>query len=67
MIAILAVSIVSSFIMFIALKIVGNKPSGRLTKNGNSTDDESGSYQDGAARRELEQRGFSLGWWRKRS
>ncbi|KAI1363056.1 vitamin H transporter 1/biotin symporter vht1 [Xylaria arbuscula] len=67
MIAILAVSFVSSFVMFIALKIVGNKPCGRLSKSDNSTDDESISFQDGAARRELEQRGFGRAWWSQRS
>ncbi|KAH8167391.1 hypothetical protein CIB48_g845 [Xylaria polymorpha] len=66
MIAILALSITSSFVMFIALTIVGNRPSKKLGSSGSSTNDESGSFQDGAARRELEQRGFSR-LWSKRS
>ncbi|KAI1355185.1 vitamin H transporter 1/biotin symporter vht1 [Xylaria sp. FL0043] len=67
MIAILAVSIVSSFVMLIALKIVGNKPTNKLSNSGNSTDDGSETFQDGAARREIEQRGFGHTWWSKRS
>lgn len=63
MIAILAVSIVSSFVMFIALAIVGNKPSKQLHSSGSSIS----SFVDGAARREQQQRGFGRMWWSKRS
>ncbi|KAI0407661.1 vitamin H transporter 1/biotin symporter vht1 [Xylaria palmicola] len=58
MIAILGVSIVSSFAMFVALKIAGNSPTNKLNSGGDPTNDMSNSFQDGAARRELEQRGF---------
>ncbi|KAI8633766.1 vitamin H transporter 1/biotin symporter vht1 [Xylariaceae sp. FL1651] len=67
MIAILAVSILSSFVMFIALKIVGNKPSDKFGSSASSTYEGSDRFQDGAARRELEQRGFGRMWWSKRS
>src|SRR4051812_7037901 len=52
MIGILAVSIVSSFVMFIALKIVGDQPSNKPNSSSNSSMDEPDRFQDGAARRE---------------
>ncbi|KAI0395424.1 vitamin H transporter 1/biotin symporter vht1 [Xylariaceae sp. FL0594] len=64
MIAILAVSIVSSFVMFVALRVFGNPPANK-TGDGASSADE--SFQDGAARRELEQRGFGRMWWSKKT
>ncbi|OTB15057.1 hypothetical protein K445DRAFT_61629 [Daldinia sp. EC12] len=67
MIGILCASILSSFIMFIALKLVGNKPSHKIGSSGSSTIDGSDGFQDGAARRELQQRGFGRMWWRKRA
>lgn len=68
MIGILVISILSSFVMWIALRIVGNKPSGKIA-NHSHTDggSDSDEFQDGAARREQEQRGFSGMWWNKRS
>ncbi|KAI2627473.1 MFS general substrate transporter [Hypomontagnella submonticulosa] len=66
MIGILCISILSSAIMFIALKIVGNKPSHKIASSGSSTIDGSDGFQDGAARRELQQRGFGRMWWSKR-
>lgn len=59
MIGILCVSIVSSFVMYIALKVVGNKPSAKIG-SGSSSDAE--EFQDGAARRERQQRGFGRLW-----
>lgn len=67
MIAILAVSIVSSFGMFIALKIVGDKPRNKPNINGNSINDESDPPQDGAALREAQHRGFGRMWWSRKS
>lgn len=53
MIGILCLSIVSSFAMMILLKVLGNPPSTKLY------DADSGSeFEDGAARREAQQRGF---------
>ena len=53
MIGILVVSIVSSMVMFTLLKTVGNTPSTKLYDN-----DSTSEFEDGAARRETEQRGF---------
>ncbi|KAI1773492.1 MFS general substrate transporter [Hypoxylon cercidicola] len=66
MIGILCVSILSSFVMFVALKITGNKSSHKVNSGGGSTIDDSDGFQDGAARRELQQRGFGRMWWSKR-
>jgi len=66
MIGILVISILSSFVMWIALRIVGNKPSSKIV-NGHTSGSDSDEFQDGAARREREQRGFSGMWWNKRS
>ena len=59
MIAILCVSILSSFVMFVALKMAGNKPRNKMTS------DDSSAFQDGAARREAQQRGFGRMPWSK--
>lgn len=67
MIGILCISIVSSFVMFFALKITGNRPSHKIASTGSSANDSTEEYQDGAARRELQQRGFGRMWWSKRS
>lgn len=64
MIGILAISIASSIIMTVLLKIFGNNPSQKITGGSGSDTDE---FQDGAARREVEQRGFGRMWWSKRS
>ncbi|KAI0164447.1 MFS general substrate transporter [Hypoxylon sp. FL1284] len=66
MIGILCISILSSFVMFVALKITGNRPSHKVNSSGGSTMDGSDSFQDGAARRELQQRGFGRMWWSRR-
>lgn len=67
MIGILCVSILSSIVMFVALKVVGNKPSHKISSSAASTTDGSDGFQDGAARRELQQRGFGRMWWSKRT
>ncbi|KAI1371968.1 MFS general substrate transporter [Hypoxylon crocopeplum] len=67
MIGILCVSILSSIVMFAALKIIGNKPSHKIGSSGSSTIDGSDGFQDGAARRELQQRGFGRMWWSRRT
>ncbi|KAI1177135.1 vitamin H transporter 1/biotin symporter vht1 [Nemania sp. FL0916] len=66
MIAILAVSIVSSFIMFVALKLTRDRPRNKLRSQGSSTTDGANGFEDGAARREIEQRGFGRMWWSKK-
>jgi hypothetical protein len=65
MIGILCMSIVSSFVMMVLLQIFGNEPSQKIS-SGSSTVD-SDEIQDGAARREVHQRGFGRMWWNKRS
>jgi len=62
MIGILCLSILSSVVMTILLKLVGNKPSNKITSSGSSASEE---FQDGAARRENQQRGFGKMWWSK--
>ncbi|KAI4859391.1 MFS general substrate transporter [Hypoxylon rubiginosum] len=66
MIGILCISILSSFVMFVALKITGSKPSHKISSSGGSTTDGLDGFQDGAARRELQQRGFGRMWWSKK-
>ena len=61
MIGILCLSILSSVIMTVGLKLAGNKPSNKIAGS-SDTDDE---FQDGAARREVHQRGFGKMWWSK--
>lgn len=66
MIGILCVSILSSFVMWILLRIFGNKPSSKIIDSNRSSVDGGGELQDGAARREHQQRGFgNLPWSRK--
>lgn len=65
MIGILVLSILSSIVMTVLLKVVGNKPSKKVLSGESSGDDDSNHFQDGAARREQQQRGFSRMWWRK--
>lgn len=64
MIAILCVSIASSFAMAALLASFGNRPSQKILSSGSSAvDDSIDEAQDGAARRELYQRGFARMWW----
>ena len=58
MIGILCVSILSSVVMTILLKVVGNNPSGKVL------DDAIPDADSGASRRELQQRGFARRWWK---
>ncbi|KAF3761168.1 MFS general substrate transporter [Cryphonectria parasitica EP155] len=67
MIGILCVSIVSSFAMWLLLRAFGNKPSHKISSSGSSTTDSVDDFQDGAARRELQQRGFGRVRWGRRS
>ena len=53
MIGILAISIVSAFVMMVLLRILGNPPSTKLYEGESGSD-----LEDGAARREAQQRGF---------
>jgi MFS family permease len=60
MIGILGVSILSSIVMTVLLKVFGNERSQKLTGTGSDSEEE---FQDGAARREAHQRGFGRMWW----
>ncbi|OLN86467.1 Vitamin H transporter 1 [Colletotrichum chlorophyti] len=53
MIGILCVSIISSFAMFVLLRIFGNEPANKITNF-----EASSEVEDGAARREAQERGF---------
>ena len=57
MIGILCASIASSIVMIVLLRVFGNEPSQKLVSGRSSVTDVD-SFQDGAARREQEQRGF---------
>lgn len=65
MVGILCVSIVSSVVMTLLLKFVGNSPAKQIS-SGSSTSEGEGVIVDGAARRELQERGFGRLWWRRR-
>jgi MFS family permease len=66
MIGILCLSILSSIIMTILPKIFGNNPNDKILSNGSSAS-EVDRFQDGAAKRELQQRGFSRMRWSNRN
>jgi MFS family permease len=65
MIGILCLSILSSIVMTVLLKFVDNKASSKTLSSGSSANEGSDELQDGAARRELEQRGLGRMWWSK--
>ncbi|KAL3422509.1 major facilitator superfamily transporter [Phlyctema vagabunda] len=67
MIGILCLSILSSFVLLVLLRIFGNEPSGKLLSSNSSAGEGATEYQDGAAKRERAQRGFSNMWWNKKS
>lgn len=67
MIGILCISIVSSIAMTVLIRVFGNKPSQKIASSGSSAVDSVDDYQDGAARRELQQRGFGRMWWNRRN
>ncbi|RYP12604.1 hypothetical protein DL765_007235 [Monosporascus sp. GIB2] len=67
MIAILCMSILSSALMFVLLKLFGNEPSRKIIDSGSSSLVDPYDFQDGAARREVHQRGFGRMWWNKSS
>lgn len=62
MIGILCLSILSSIVMTVLLKIFGNGAAKKVHSSGSSATDD---FQDGAARREQHQRGFKGMWWGK--
>lgn len=66
MMGILCLSIASSLAMVVLLGTFGNKPSQKLASSGSSALHPADEYQDGAARREREQRGFGGMWWSRK-
>lgn len=68
MIGILCVSILSSIVMTILLRIFGNQPSQKITGGGSDlVVGSADGFQDGAARRELQQRGLGKMPWGRRN
>ncbi|KAB5572596.1 major facilitator superfamily domain-containing protein [Coniochaeta sp. 2T2.1] len=66
MIGILCASIASSIVMVVLLRVFGNEPSQKLVSGSSSVTDVD-SFQDGAARREQEQRGFRGTWFDRKN
>jgi MFS family permease len=62
MVGILCGSVLSAAIMTILLKLVGNRPSKQMS-SGSSTSEGEGVIVDGAARREVHERGLRKLWW----
>lgn len=67
MVGILCLSILSSIVMTLLLRYVGNGPNAKQASSGSSTSEGYGIIVDGAARRELQERGFGRLWWSRRS
>lgn len=65
MVGILCLSILSSFGMKMLLKTFGNEPKIKAEDDGSSSS-ENYRFEDGAARRELHQRGFGRAWWNRK-
>lgn len=64
MVGILGLSIVSAVTMTVLLKVVGNSPNKQVS-SGSSTSEAEGVVVDGAARREVHERGLGRMWWRR--
>ena len=65
MVGILCLSILSAVAMTVLLKVVGNGPKAKQISSGSSTSEGEGVIIDGAARREVHERGLGRMWWRK--
>lgn len=66
MVGILCLSIVSAFVNTLLLKFVGNGSRAKQVSSGSSTSEGEEVMMDGAAKRELQERGFGRLWWRRR-
>lgn len=66
MVGILSLSILSAFVMTLLLRFVDNGKSAKQISSGSSTIDGEGIIMDGAAKRELHERGFGRMWWQRR-
>jgi MFS family permease len=65
MVGILALSAVNSLILTLLLRTVGKDPAKQISSTSSTIEGE-GVIVDGAARRELQQRGLGRIWWRRR-
>ena len=65
MVGILCLSILSAGCMTVLLKVVGNGPEAKQISSGSSTSEGEGIVLDGAARRELKERGLGRLWFRR--
>lgn len=66
MVGILCLSILSAVVMTLLLRFVGNGPRAKQISSRSSTSEGEGAVVDGAARRELHERGLGRIWWRRR-
>lgn len=65
MVGILCSSILSAVVMTLLLRFVGNGRRAKQISSGSSTSEGEGVIVDGAARRELQERGLGRLWWRR--
>ncbi len=65
MVGILCLSILSSVVMTVLLKVCGDGPGGKKISSASSTSENEAVVVDGAARRELRERGLGRLWWRR--
>ena len=65
MVGILCLSILSAVAMTLLSKFVGNGPRAKQVSSGNSTSGIEGVFEDGAARREVRERGLGRLWVRR--
>lgn len=66
MVGILCLSILSAVAMTILLRVVGKGSRAKQVSSGSSTSEGEGVIVDGAAKRELQERGLGRIWWRRR-
>ncbi|KAK4697745.1 hypothetical protein P7C71_g379, partial [Lecanoromycetidae sp. Uapishka_2] len=66
MVGILCLSILSAFVMTLLLHFVGNESKTKQISSGSSTSEGDGVILDGAAKRELQERGLGRLWVRRR-
>lgn len=66
MVGILCLSILSAFVMTLLLKYVGTGPAAKQISSRSSTNEGEGVIMDGAAKRELQERGFGRLWFTRR-
>lgn len=66
MVGILCLSILSAATMTVLLRHFGNGPNAKQISSGSSTSEGEVGMVDGAAKRELQERGFGRLWWSRR-